>query len=468
MRCSTVGPVTVWKAVRLALAVIAVLGLRANLSAQTIGLSWNAASGATGYIVAYGTQSGQYSQSVDAGSQTSVSVGNLTVGQRYYFAVQAYNAAGSSGFSNEVSGIVQALAPSAPPPPPPSPAPPVSSVPPREGLNLDGNNRADVFAFNPANGAWSIQTSTGTGQFSNGPAGGWAAGWQIHPADFDGNGLTDFLLYNPTNGVFYRAIKNAAGSVSGPFRYYTGGWAAGWTIKILDLNGDGLSDVFLYNQATGVWYRCISSAVISNGFSYSGGGWAAGWDLYVAKFDGDSRDDLFLYSRLTGTWYKAHSGTGATFTYVGGGWITGWQLTVADFDGDGRSDVFLYNPVRGVWFRAIGTPAGFSYTNGAWAAGWTLSAADWNGDRVSDLLLYNRQSGVFSKALNNGGSGFTHITGGWTRWSTWVTDLNGDGNSDVLLYDSGSGRYYQALSTPTGFSYHNGTWASGLLMIVSR
>jgi hypothetical protein len=54
-----------------------------------------------GYILSYGTQSGQYSNSIDVGNVTTWQV-ILSTGQRYYFAVRAYNSSGLfSPFSQE-------------------------------------------------------------------------------------------------------------------------------------------------------------------------------------------------------------------------------------------------------------------------------------------------------------------------------------------------------------------------------
>jgi hypothetical protein len=74
-------------------------------SAQTT-LSWNAStsSGVSGYKLYYGTASGAYSQSVDAGNTTSYTVASLADGQKYYFAAKAYNSTGNlSAYSSEVS-----------------------------------------------------------------------------------------------------------------------------------------------------------------------------------------------------------------------------------------------------------------------------------------------------------------------------------------------------------------------------
>jgi hypothetical protein len=57
---------------------------------------------ATGYLLYYGTASGQYSESVDTGQATTAALSGLQAGQTYYFAVLAYDAAGDySPFSNE-------------------------------------------------------------------------------------------------------------------------------------------------------------------------------------------------------------------------------------------------------------------------------------------------------------------------------------------------------------------------------
>jgi hypothetical protein len=61
-----------------------------------------------GYIVYYGTESGNYSQSIDVGNVTTYTVINLTPGTTYYFAVTAYDTSGNeSAYSNEVNKVIQ-------------------------------------------------------------------------------------------------------------------------------------------------------------------------------------------------------------------------------------------------------------------------------------------------------------------------------------------------------------------------
>jgi len=80
--------------------------------AQSISLAWNPSSGTSvkGYRLHYGTSSGNYTSTLDAGAASSATVSNLTTGTKYYFVVTAYNAAGAESMpSNEMSTIAQGI-----------------------------------------------------------------------------------------------------------------------------------------------------------------------------------------------------------------------------------------------------------------------------------------------------------------------------------------------------------------------
>ncbi len=63
---------------------------------SAVSLSWSAVSGATGYKVAYGTSSGIYTQTINAGALLNDTVSGLIDNQTYYFAVYAYNSSGAT------------------------------------------------------------------------------------------------------------------------------------------------------------------------------------------------------------------------------------------------------------------------------------------------------------------------------------------------------------------------------------
>jgi hypothetical protein len=90
----------------LLIAVVGLLAFTGNALAGSATLSWNGVSGASGYLVYYGTASRYYTQTLDAGTGTRATVSGLTDGTKYYFAVQAYKGSVTSDYSQEVSGTV--------------------------------------------------------------------------------------------------------------------------------------------------------------------------------------------------------------------------------------------------------------------------------------------------------------------------------------------------------------------------
>ncbi len=68
---------------------------------RSASVSWTSVSRATAYRLYFGRGSRSYRQIINAGNATSYRVRGLTRGVRYYFAVKAINAAGSSRYSAE-------------------------------------------------------------------------------------------------------------------------------------------------------------------------------------------------------------------------------------------------------------------------------------------------------------------------------------------------------------------------------
>lgn len=81
--------------------------------AATVSMSWNANNDndLAGYRVYYGTASGSYSYSLDAGNATTVEIGDLSADTTYYFIVTAYDTSGNeSDPADEVSVTIPAEA----------------------------------------------------------------------------------------------------------------------------------------------------------------------------------------------------------------------------------------------------------------------------------------------------------------------------------------------------------------------
>src|SRR5512134_1614370 len=69
-----------------------------NAFASHVSLGWdaNAEPNLAGYKMHYGSSSGRYGLTQDVGKATGCTVPDLTPGQKYFFAVTAYNTAGDS------------------------------------------------------------------------------------------------------------------------------------------------------------------------------------------------------------------------------------------------------------------------------------------------------------------------------------------------------------------------------------
>ena len=77
-----------------------------NSHAAQVTLEWDAVNHPLlgGYMVYYGTYSGDYDVSLDVGNWTSCTIADLEENETYYFSVTAYSTEGEeSDFSNEVS-----------------------------------------------------------------------------------------------------------------------------------------------------------------------------------------------------------------------------------------------------------------------------------------------------------------------------------------------------------------------------
>ena len=89
-----------------ALAVFLLANSVSSVEAAWFTLSWNAnpETDIAGYIVFYGTMSGNYTTSVDVGNCTSFNFPEALTGVTYYFAVRAYDTTGrQSAYSEEVT-----------------------------------------------------------------------------------------------------------------------------------------------------------------------------------------------------------------------------------------------------------------------------------------------------------------------------------------------------------------------------
>ena len=74
-------------------------------------------------------------------------------------------------------------------------------------------------------------------------------------------------------------------------------------VPFIDLNGDGLGDVVLYNVATGAGSSQVNDG--SGGFTATAETWDAGWKVFPLNLNDDAYTDIFFYHPVNGFWVQA-------------------------------------------------------------------------------------------------------------------------------------------------------------------
>jgi hypothetical protein len=76
----------------------------------------------------------------------------------------------------------------------------------------------------------------------------------------------------------------------------------------------------------------------------------SGYAPMPGDFDGDGKTDVAVYQSTTGNWYVLLSSTSYTTSLSKNAGGTGWAPVPADYDGDGKTDFAVYNTSSGIWF----------------------------------------------------------------------------------------------------------------------
>jgi uncharacterized delta-60 repeat protein len=241
--------------------------------------------------------------------------------------------------------------------------------------------------------------------------------------DFDGDGRSDLALFNQTTGIWTIRSSRTNQTISTHFG------KNGDITAPADYDNDGKTDIAVYRPTEGMWYLQQSTA----GFK------AVRWGLaedkpVAADYDGDGRTDIAVFRPSSRIWYILQSSDNQ-MRAVYFGLATDVLLREVDFDGDGKADIAVYRPSNGGWYwQASGSNNEFR------AAQWGASndipvAADYNGDGKTDIAVYRPSDGVWYQQLSteSGNYNFAAVQFGLNGDVPVVADYNGDGKADISI-----------------------------------
>ncbi|MDM7923143.1 MAG: M20/M25/M40 family metallo-hydrolase, partial [Pyrinomonadaceae bacterium] len=239
-------------------------------------------------------------------------------------------------------------------------------------FDFDGDRKADLGIFRPADSVWHINGST-AGYSANRFG---LSSDKIVPADYDGDGKTDIAVYR--DGVWHMLRSNGG--------YTTVSWGIAEDIpQAADFDGDGKADPAVFRPSTGTWY--VAKSTGGNSIFQFG---INGDKPLASDFDGDGKTDAAVYRG--GVWHVLGSTAGYTTFQFGN--ASDLPLT-GDFDGDGKADAAVYR--EGIWHVLRSTGGYISYQWGI--ANDVPAAADYDGDGKADAAVY--RNGVWY-VLNSG------------------------------------------------------------------
>lgn len=307
--------------------------------------------------------------------------------------------------------------------------------------DFNGDGFSDILTINAIDKHYEIYTSNGTGGFARRIYSRAVPG--VVAGDLDGDNKADFIQLNNfdlNSGVAFSprifpdetqfaVLKN----ICAPF---------GQT-KIVDFDGDGLTDTAFWRENGGRWrYQTRKSPSQTVTFN-----WGTTGDIPVpGDYDADGKTDIAVYRPSSGVWYVVNSSDGSYFGLSFG--VSEDRPVAADYNGDGRTDFAVYRPSTGTWYILSGGTFQFSAIRFG-ASEDKPVPEDYDGDGKTDVAVFRPSNGVWYVLKSSDGTYFG------TAWGTNTdvtapADYDGDGRADLTVMRSGATNTWYILRANNG------------------
>ena len=279
------------------------------------------------------------------------------------------------------------------------------NITPKLVNDFDGNDESDLLIFNPSSGDTIVGLlNAGTLQSGNLVTTlDIAAGESINAtADFNGDKKKDILSYSNTTGEIKTLLldgstllsTNSILSVYPQSNFVVQGTG--------DFDGNGRDEIIVHNPVSGqtaIFYLDETGTALSSIEQIAEVDTTGNWTLNnTGDFNGDGKTDLLLYNtELGGILIIFMDGsTQVSFAVVtelppASGWIV---QDTADFNADGRMDLLLFNTGDGVTATILLDGATILSISPLYPTNLTdqetlINASDYNDDGIVDLLTHS-------------------------------------------------------------------------------
>ncbi|MFH1969575.1 MAG: LamG-like jellyroll fold domain-containing protein [Verrucomicrobiota bacterium] len=247
------------------------------------------------------------------------------------------------------------------------------------------------------------------------------------PGDYDGDGRSDVGIYDSSAGV-WSFITMAGQSVALPFGFN------GAQPMVGDYTGDNRSEFAFYDQGLWTIYTLSGqSATLKLG--------DASMLPAPADYTGDRCVDLAVFDTDSGIWYIYDVWSGALFSVPFG--ASGMIPVPGDYNGDGAADLVVYEPATGNWMLGCFHKYYRTWTTYGGTLGgptWMPVPGDYDGDGRNDACLFESNTGRWM--LYTLAGQFLQGTFGWKGCVPVPGDYDGDGRTDLAIYDTNTGMWY--------------------------
>ena len=248
--------------------------------------------------------------------------------------------------------------------------------------DYDGDGKSDVLVYSAADGSWRLGAADGgaltwrllgnTGGFGDLLDGSHA----FFDGDWNGDGRRDVLFFYNGDGNWWMGVSSGTAlswHLAGNGNSFGNLIDRSHRVLVGDWNGDRRSDLLFHYNGDDNWWMGIGDG---DGFAWHLAAQTSHdvdlldlrHRIYVGDHDGDGRSDVLVYDSGRGDWSVGRS-NGSELTWqtfdnsrdLGDLADRSRRLVLGDFDGDRRTDALIYYKGDGNWWlrRAAPTPIGW-------------------------------------------------------------------------------------------------------------